>query len=109
MQCNLCRCGVYLRVVRAVQGTAGQIQNGPMYEVKDLVLQTPSIPEVTLPPLPLSLQRHPNLDDWMHIREDGTVGQGAGARHFARGKFQLLTRQRLRTMRGLRSETQVVH
>ena len=73
MQRNLCRCGVYPRIVRAVQRAAGQVPDSPIYEVIELEAQPPSVSETVPRSLPQSLQRHPNLDDWMHFEEDGTV------------------------------------
>ncbi len=73
LQRNLCRCGVYPRVVRAIQRAAGQIPDGPIYEV--IAPADSSWPAAEPAPrrLPQSLQRHPDLDDWMHFRADGTV------------------------------------
>ncbi len=73
LQRNLCRCGVYPRVIRAIQRAAGQIPDHPIYKVIEPEASSIPEPESAPRPLPQSLQTHPDLDDWMHFREDGTV------------------------------------
>jgi nicotinate dehydrogenase subunit B len=71
---NLCRCGVYERVLKAVKKAAGQIGRSPAYEVRE------GQGKETLPPLPTSpaalspsFEKTPDLDSWVHINTDGTV------------------------------------
>ncbi len=82
LQRNLCRCGVYPRVVRAIQRAAGQIPDGAVYELIEPKEPSPPIPESPPRPLPQSLQRHPDLDDWMHFHDEGIV-------NFFTGKVEL--------------------
>ena len=70
---NLCRCGVYPRVIRAIQRAAGQIPAGPMYEVIELEENNTEQQEPDSQALPQSLQNHPDLDDWLKFQDDGTV------------------------------------
>ncbi|MGC9523189.1 MAG: 2Fe-2S iron-sulfur cluster-binding protein, partial [Anaerolineae bacterium] len=65
---NLCRCGVYDRVRRAIKRASGQPEPAP-YE--QLNAQPPgSASEIVLP---RPLQQNPDLDDWVRINADGTV------------------------------------
>ena len=71
---NLCRCGVYERVLKAVKQAAGQIGRSPAYEVRE------GQGKESLPPLPTSpaalspsFEKTPDLDSWVHINTDGTV------------------------------------
>ncbi len=73
---NLCRCGAYGRIVRAVRRASGQVAEPPPYEeqvadegqsVSSAELSDPS------PALPSSLQRTPDLDAWVRINTNGTV------------------------------------
>ncbi len=73
LQRNLYRCGVYPRIVRAVQRAARQIPGRPVYEVIAPKEPSASGPGSSPRPLPQSLQRHPDLDDWMRCQDDGTV------------------------------------
>ncbi len=73
LQRNLCRCGVYPRIIRAIQRAAGQIPDSPVYEVIEPEHPVVAAPRSPTQPLPQSLQRHPDLDDWIHFREDGIV------------------------------------
>lgn len=74
---NLCRCGVYHRVVRAVQRASGQSLSAPRVYQEI----TPATGEGDAGPadadgrgaLPASLQQNPDLDDWIRLRGDGTV------------------------------------
>jgi len=73
---NLCRCGGYERVQRAIQRAAGRPAESPLYEQRgDGVADRPSgdgapdVPHV----LPRPLQQTPDLDAWVRINTDGTV------------------------------------
>ncbi|MEZ4706596.1 MAG: molybdopterin cofactor-binding domain-containing protein [Caldilineaceae bacterium] len=68
---NLCRCGVYERVRRAIKLRIGRPVWEPIYE-------TVAAPPLTNPPaprqgLPGPLQQTPDLDAWIRINADGTV------------------------------------
>ncbi len=70
---NLCRCGVYNRVVRAIQRASGQSSGQAVYaEVvreEDKIAPPPPLPDS----VPDSLQHSPNLDDWIQFRTDGVM------------------------------------
>ncbi len=70
---NLCRCGVYNRVVRAIQRASGQPPTPAIYAAvvrpKDDIALPPSLPDA----LPDSLQHSPHLDDWIQFRTDGVI------------------------------------
>lgn len=82
---NLCRCGVYPRIVRAVERAAGR----PPDEEIHAVLAVPDGASVASEPrpsgLPLSLQQHPDLDDWLRFDEDGLVDFFTGKVEFGQG------------------------
>lgn len=73
MERNLCRCGVYPRVIRAIQRAAGQIPAEPTYKVMELEEDSTEDPAPAPRALPQSLQNHPDLDDWLQFEDDGTV------------------------------------
>ncbi len=65
---NLCRCGTYDRVRRAIHRAAGQPVPPHPYETRDAgpVADTET-------DLPRPLQRTPSLDAWIRINADGTI------------------------------------
>lgn len=68
---NLCRCGVYDRVRRAIKLRIGRPQSEPIYAVVEapalaIPLETPS-------PLPGALQQTPDLDAWIRIEPTDTI------------------------------------
>ncbi|MCB8962858.1 MAG: molybdopterin-dependent oxidoreductase [Ardenticatenales bacterium] len=65
---NLCRCGTYERVRRAIRARIGQMAPAPIYEVQNQ-LPLPA----TAPARNPSLESHPQLDSWIRIDEDETV------------------------------------
>ena len=67
---NLCRCGVYERVRRAIKLRIGRPVWEPLYAVTDRAIPLPSEPAVRLPD---TLRRTPSLDAWLRINADGTV------------------------------------
>jgi CO/xanthine dehydrogenase Mo-binding subunit/aerobic-type carbon monoxide dehydrogenase small subunit (CoxS/CutS family) len=71
---NLCRCGVYDRVLRAVKRAIGQPVGTPPYEER-VGEERPSQPPVisSISALPLPLQQTPDLDAWIRIDIDGTI------------------------------------
>jgi nicotinate dehydrogenase subunit B len=72
---NLCRCGVYDRVLRAIKRAAGQPGSCP-YEVRDVSAREYE-PEpqflARTTALPGSLEDTPDLDAWVRINTDGTI------------------------------------
>jgi nicotinate dehydrogenase subunit B len=73
---NLCRCGVYDRVLRAIKRASGQPVTSPSYEVGGRrerefrpELQSPTQTNV----LPYPLAQTPDLDSWVRINTDGTI------------------------------------
>jgi nicotinate dehydrogenase subunit B len=71
---NLCRCGVYDRVLRAIKRAAG-LPVASSYEVEELKedeLQ-PESPTSPTGALPHTLTKTPDLDAWVRINTDGTI------------------------------------
>jgi CO/xanthine dehydrogenase Mo-binding subunit/aerobic-type carbon monoxide dehydrogenase small subunit (CoxS/CutS family) len=68
---NLCRCGVYDRVRRAIHRAAGQPQPPDARETRT----QPAMPELALlrAPLPSPLTQTPSLDAWVRFNTDDTV------------------------------------
>lgn len=67
---NLCRCGVYDRVRRAIQLRIGRPPAQPIYEA----LTPPAPPRDPAPAdLPASLRQTPALDAWVRINADETI------------------------------------
>ena len=79
---NLCRCGVYDRVRRAIKLRIGRPERDPIHEVTH-----PALPDslaraqVTSP----SLDTHPQLDDWIVFNEDRTVTVYSGKVELGQG------------------------
>jgi CO/xanthine dehydrogenase Mo-binding subunit/aerobic-type carbon monoxide dehydrogenase small subunit (CoxS/CutS family) len=71
---NLCRCGVYERVRRAVKLRVGRPEGEPIFEVQSGDEQKA---DQIVPPQngewPSSLVKNPELDSWIRINTDGTV------------------------------------
>ncbi|MFN8491330.1 MAG: molybdopterin cofactor-binding domain-containing protein [Caldilineaceae bacterium] len=68
---NLCRCGVYERVRRAIKLRIGRLATAGMYEViEPPLLSLPLGSSQTLPP---ALQETPELDAWLRIETDGAI------------------------------------
>ena len=73
---NLCRCGVYDRLLRAIKRGAGLPVKTPSYR-EDLKFE-PDVKSETQPPektdeLPGSLMWTPDLDSWIRVNTDGTI------------------------------------
>ena len=68
---NLCRCGVYERVRRAIKLRIGRPQWDPIYEMID----APPLSNTPAPRqgLPGPLQQTPDLDAWIRINADETI------------------------------------
>jgi CO/xanthine dehydrogenase Mo-binding subunit len=82
---NLCRCGVYDRVRRAIKLRIGYPVMTPIYEVS----QGEPPPEAgTLPrseSLPEPLRQTPDLDAWVRINSDNTVTLFSGKVEYGQG------------------------
>lgn len=66
---NLCRCGTYDRVLRAVCRAAGDPRPSPPFELR-------SASDLAGPegrPLPRPLVQTPDLDAWVRVNTDGTI------------------------------------
>ena len=73
---NLCRCGVYDRVRRAIRRAAGQSIESPCYDVQVRSAGQPrwgSEAPGSARVLPRSLVQTPDLDSWVRFNIDGTV------------------------------------
>jgi nicotinate dehydrogenase subunit B len=72
---NLCRCGTYDRIFRAIRRAAGRPVESPAGE-QEPNAQAPG-PESRPPPsvgtLPRTLAQTPDLDSWVRFNADGTV------------------------------------
>ncbi len=88
---NLCRCGVYNRVVRAIWRASGQTSSQPIYT--EVVRSDDHIALSPLPPgdLPVSLQHSPELDDWIQFRIDGVIDVFTGKVELGQGITTALT------------------
>jgi CO/xanthine dehydrogenase Mo-binding subunit len=84
---NLCRCGTYDRVLRAIRRAMGQPAPAPPFEQRDQ--KQPPQPQVLAPispeGLPSSLQNTPDLDAWIRINTDGTITLLTGKVEFGQG------------------------
>lgn len=65
---NLCRCGTYDRIRRALQLRVGHMDD-PIYEVIDLESEFDAMPYN----LPSILEQNPQLDDWLRFNDDQTL------------------------------------
>ncbi|MDF1515821.1 MAG: molybdopterin-dependent oxidoreductase, partial [Anaerolineae bacterium] len=68
---NLCRCGVYHRVYRAVKRAAGHPLPTPVYHI--IQGETSTNQKRLSQQIPSTLLRIPDLDDWVQFNTDGTV------------------------------------
>jgi CO/xanthine dehydrogenase Mo-binding subunit len=65
---NLCRCGVYDRVLRAIKRAAGHPVEPRPYEVTEREAEKPRAGSP-----PYTLTKTPDLDSWVRINADGTI------------------------------------
>ncbi len=65
---NLCRCGVYDRVRRAIKLAVGRMDRSPKYEVQEHPVHTTPSSD-----LPIALQQNPELDSWLRINPEGMI------------------------------------
>jgi CO/xanthine dehydrogenase Mo-binding subunit/aerobic-type carbon monoxide dehydrogenase small subunit (CoxS/CutS family) len=82
---NLCRCGVYDRVRRAIKLRVGYPVATPIYEVSHRELQPESAPPDQTKTLPGSLLQTPDLDAWIRINSDRTVTLFSGKVEYGQG------------------------
>lgn len=82
---DLCRCGVYDRVRRAIKLRIGQSTLTPIHEVTGEELQPGSAPYDLTGALPHSLQQTPELDAWIRINTDGTISIFTGKVELGQG------------------------
>ncbi len=79
---NLCRCGVYDRVRRAIKLRIGRLDRDPIHEVmRPAPLNSIARSQVTSP----SLAAHPQLDEWLEFNEDRTVTVYSGKVELGQG------------------------
>ena len=76
---NLCRCGVYDRVRRAIKLRTGRIEP-PIVEV----IECPPLAE-RIEAVSPSLAAHPQLDDWLRIQPDGRITLFSGKVELGQG------------------------
>ncbi len=79
---NLCRCGVYDRVRRAIKLRIGRPDPDPIYAVSHPALPDSTAPSQATSP---SLETHPQLDDWIEFNEDRTVTVYSGKVELGQG------------------------
>jgi len=80
---NLCRCGVYERVRRAIKLRIGRPIWEPIYDVvTPLALDLEPGSRQSLPP---ALQETPELDAWIRIETDGTISVFTGKAEIGQG------------------------
>lgn len=83
---NLCRCGVYPRVIRAIQRAAGLVPSDALYaEIDPAAWPLPPDPPSVQPALPAALQQYPDLDAWIHFRDAGVVTAYTGKAELGQG------------------------
>jgi len=80
---NLCRCGVYDRVRRAIKLRIGRPVWDPIYEVFDAPALSTPLPEQQL--LSPTLQETPDLDAWIHIDGSDTITIFSGKAEIGQG------------------------
>ncbi|UCD41645.1 MAG: molybdopterin-dependent oxidoreductase, partial [Chloroflexota bacterium] len=74
LETNLCRCGVYDRVRRAIKLRIGRPDQRSKYAVQSDLESLAKFSSPQLPaPLPHTLVENPDLDDWIRLNADGTI------------------------------------
>ncbi len=79
---NLCRCGVYDRVRRAIKLRIGQPDREAIAEVLKPAPLAPSVPGQESSP---SLSAHGQIEDWIQFNEDGSVAIYTGKVELGQG------------------------
>jgi nicotinate dehydrogenase subunit B len=77
---NLCRCGSYDRVRRAIKLAVGRPERSPGCRVQEShtsKLQGKNLPDI--------LQKYPDLDSWLQINNDGTITVHTGKVELGQG------------------------
>jgi nicotinate dehydrogenase subunit B len=82
---NLCRCGVYDRVRRAIKLRIGYPVMTPIYEVSNRKLLAEPETATLSSTLPEPLLQTPELDSWVRINSDGTVTLFSGKVEYGQG------------------------
>ena len=77
---NLCRCGSYDRIRRAIKLAIGRMVAAPQYEVQQYPRGEPPTPG-----LPAILKKYPHLDTWLRINPDGTITINTGKVELGQG------------------------
>ena len=78
---NLCRCGIYDRVRRAVKLRTGKPE-APIYQVIDAAPLGESSPAAASSP---SLDAFPQIDDWIQLNQDGSLTVFSGKVELGQG------------------------
>ena len=78
---NLCRCGTYDRVRRAIKLRIGRPEAEPIYEVRTAEVAHAELPSE----LPISLRQNPDLDARIRINADGTITAFTGKAELGQG------------------------
>lgn len=84
---NLCRCGVYERVRRAIKLRIGRPVWDPIYTVLERAIPLAAADANRLPD---TLLRTPSLDAWLRINDDGTVTFFSGKVELGQGLMTAL-------------------
>jgi CO/xanthine dehydrogenase Mo-binding subunit len=79
---NLCRCGVYDRVRRAIKMRIGRTED-PLCTVR--VAETTEGPSPPLAGLPAPIQDTPELDAWVRVNDDETITLYSGKVDYGQG------------------------
>ncbi len=83
---NLCRCGVYDRVRRAIKLRTGRPEPNPIYQVtRGEVVSSKDGDTTNSQDWPTSLLKNPDLDSWIRINTDGTVTVLTGKVEYGQG------------------------
>ncbi len=77
---NLCRCGVYDRVRRAIK-----LRTGKLEEPRVKLINSAPLAETMEEPPSLSLVAYPQIDDWLAINADGSVAIFSGKVELGQG------------------------
>ncbi len=79
---NLCRCGIYDRVRRAIKLRIGRPDRAAIHEI----ITPPSLPDAARGAAANpSLQQYPDLDDWLRINDDETITVFSGKVELGQG------------------------
>lgn len=78
---NLCRCGTYDRVLRAIKRTIGRTAETSLYEEQ----AGEAVPPGPAHSLPSALQQTPDLDAWIRVEPGGTITLLTGKVEFGQG------------------------